>query len=604
MPWKQKLAELFVSITAKLDPLRGAMKKARAILKRGSDAMVRMAKRAALAIGVGLVAAMVWAAKKALIQEDAELDLAAALETTGDATKENIDALKKYAAELQKLTKFGDEEILAQMAYAKNLGVSTDQLKEAAKAAIGLAAKYKLNLATAMMLVGRASQGQTQMLTRYGIVLDESLTAQEKFNAVLKIGAGAFRLAEAAARTTGGRIIQIWNRIGDIAEKVAEPLLVKLREIVNNMDSWVDANQEFLDQKLPGYVGKLADGLIIVAKNIPLITRGVLALTGVWIASKAIAVATAVGSLAIWVKLGARIKWFTKLTGGLFRVVRETMRQAAMLPTAMAGRFLTNMGKALAGIGLHFVQWLATIAGIAVGLYVIADRLVRITATYIKLRAVRKDILKQDEKFAKIQKQLADEKASGQTAKDIAAFKKRAAIARQEAADAARAAKNAVVAAAKASRDAANEERLALVVLADEKAEQATRDYRDKLRTLEDLYTDAKGYERLLANVKSRLRHEEAVDIAKKMKGGYNEAIRILDAKAAAADLANAGGDDAVERARAGLVGFEAAWGAIATGTQRVEQEQLKVQKESKDLLKEIAEQGRSGKDTRTGYAK
>jgi hypothetical protein len=111
------------------------------------------------------------------------------------------------------------------MTYAKNLGVQTSQLEAAAKAAVGLAAKYRLDLNSAMQLVGRASQGQTQMLTRYGIILEETLSPQEKFNALLKIGADSFSLAEAQAKTASGEIAQMNNAVGDYGEVLGEFIL-------------------------------------------------------------------------------------------------------------------------------------------------------------------------------------------------------------------------------------------------------------------------------------------------------------------------------------------------------------------------------------------
>jgi hypothetical protein len=110
------------------------------------------------------------------------------------------------------------------MAYATNLGVTRDRLKEATKAAIGLAAKYKLDLQTAFMLIGRASKGQTQMLTRYGIVLGDTLTEQEKFNEILRLGAEAFGLATAEANTLQGSAEQLKNAWGDLKEAIGEGL--------------------------------------------------------------------------------------------------------------------------------------------------------------------------------------------------------------------------------------------------------------------------------------------------------------------------------------------------------------------------------------------
>jgi hypothetical protein len=172
--------------------------------------------RQLLAFGGGYVIlnrAVKGAVRAFIEQENAERSLMA-------ATGESIAQFKKYAAGIQKLTIYGDEQILSQMAYAKNLGVTTDQLEEATTAAVGLAAKYRLDLATSMMLVGRASQGQTQMLTRYGIVLSESLSAQEKFNAVLRIGAENFKLAEAETETLQGTWRRFANNAGDFAETI------------------------------------------------------------------------------------------------------------------------------------------------------------------------------------------------------------------------------------------------------------------------------------------------------------------------------------------------------------------------------------------------
>lgn len=180
---------------------------------------------AGLALGIrGMVRGMDSMIEKANIQEQAERDLTAALRDTGMAAGAITKDMAAYAAGIQEVTIYGDEEILSQMAFAKNLGVSTDQLKASATAAVGLAAKYRLDLKTAMMLVGRASKGQTQMLTRYGIVLTEGATPQEKFNELLEIGADNFGLAEEAAKTAAGSMANSMNRMGDAAENLGEKL--------------------------------------------------------------------------------------------------------------------------------------------------------------------------------------------------------------------------------------------------------------------------------------------------------------------------------------------------------------------------------------------
>jgi len=173
------------------DKSKGAMLSFNRGLKSLSGTMLRMA-----GLGGGIYAlqrGLRDITTAAMEQEKVENELEAAL-------GHSIDTYKDYARQIQKTTIYGDEQILTQMAYAKNLGVTEDKLKAATTAAVGLAAKYRLDLASSMMLVGRASQGQTQMLTRYGIVLDETLSTSEKFDALLKIGADSMHLARDCSR--------------------------------------------------------------------------------------------------------------------------------------------------------------------------------------------------------------------------------------------------------------------------------------------------------------------------------------------------------------------------------------------------------------------
>lgn len=220
-----------------LAAFQSSLKATTATMKRFGTAALSMVGIAS----VGLALKSVTAA--ALVQETAVADLTAAMRNNADQSSITVSDLEKYAAEMQRATIYGDELILSQMAYATNLGITTDKLKAATKAAIGLAAKYRIDLQSAMMLIGRASQGQTQMLTRYGIVLDESLTAEEKFNAVLRIGADSFHLAEAAAKTSAGQLAQFENTVGDLKEELGKGLLPIILDVVAALNALIDAEK-------------------------------------------------------------------------------------------------------------------------------------------------------------------------------------------------------------------------------------------------------------------------------------------------------------------------------------------------------------------------
>jgi len=134
-----------------------------------------------------------------------------------------VPEMKKFAAEIQRLTVIGDEATIEMMSMAASMGkLSGDSLKAATVAAIGLAKAYKMDTVAAMRLVARAAQGDTASLTRYGIKLGEGLTAQEKFNKVLEIGASNFHLAEGETKTFNGAVDQLKNTWGDAKEKMGQ----------------------------------------------------------------------------------------------------------------------------------------------------------------------------------------------------------------------------------------------------------------------------------------------------------------------------------------------------------------------------------------------
>lgn len=203
---------------------RGVLNAKKAMAQFNTIAYAGAAASAAAIVTLGIKSV-----KSFMVQEDAVNRLRAALIASGDATAYTLPIMQKYASEIQRTTKYGDEQVLAALAYGKNLGIQTDQLQEAGKAAAGLAAKYSIDLNTAMMLVGRASQGQTQMLARYGIVLDKTGTKEQQFAQLLKIGASSFGLAEAEAKTLSGSITQMGNAWGDVQEGIGAVISEVLR---------------------------------------------------------------------------------------------------------------------------------------------------------------------------------------------------------------------------------------------------------------------------------------------------------------------------------------------------------------------------------------
>ena len=181
------------------------------------------------------------------IQETAVNNLTAALDNLGDAGQ--INEMKGFASDLQKITTAGDESTLGIMALGASMGnLSGDELKDATKAAMGLAKAYNMDTVAAMRLVARARMGDTASLSRYGIKLDATLSAQEKFNKVIEIGAKNFKLVTAETNTFAGKVQQMKNAIGDVKEEIGSALMPMFLSSAVRIKTWAEDNQKRIGQ--------------------------------------------------------------------------------------------------------------------------------------------------------------------------------------------------------------------------------------------------------------------------------------------------------------------------------------------------------------------
>ena len=169
-------------------------------------------------------------ALKAVIGASAEQELAvkkldAALSPLGDKAGAVSKELQEYAAALQQVTSYGDETIIAGQALIASFTKNTEEIKGATKAALDLAAATGQSLQSAFLLLGRAAAGETSMLSRYGITLDESTPKAEKFAAALvKIGEQFGGQAQAQAETFTGQMSQLSNAFGDLQEAIGDSI--------------------------------------------------------------------------------------------------------------------------------------------------------------------------------------------------------------------------------------------------------------------------------------------------------------------------------------------------------------------------------------------
>lgn len=216
--------EAKIRITGDAKGATRATKKAESGFKRLGNFLKKNMVAAAAATAVAFVAmAKVFSSvtEAAKAQENAVRALDAALLPLGASAGNVSKALQDQATALQRVTQFGDEQIIKGQALIASFTKNEEEIKKATAAALDLSAALGIELNASFLLLGKAASGETSTLSRYGIILDEGLSKSEKFAAALDAITDSFggRAAE-VAKTYGGLTQQISNAWGDLLETI------------------------------------------------------------------------------------------------------------------------------------------------------------------------------------------------------------------------------------------------------------------------------------------------------------------------------------------------------------------------------------------------
>lgn len=197
-----------------------------------------------LLVGGGAVAGMVALAAK---QERAEVQLDAALKTSGASLVEWSQRMRDAASAIQELTTYGDEAVMPMMALALNLGVTADKLEDATRMGLGLAKALGTDATAGIRNYTLALNGQYQMLSRYVPAIRTATNQQEKLAIVTGLAAKGFNQLEEDAKTFFGRLIQLKNLLGDVGEKIGthfipslERAIKAVRDFLPHMEHWIE----------------------------------------------------------------------------------------------------------------------------------------------------------------------------------------------------------------------------------------------------------------------------------------------------------------------------------------------------------------------------
>jgi hypothetical protein len=161
--------------------------------------------------------------KEAAEAETAENNLKNALITTGRAVYANLSHFNRYAEEIQRITKYDDEEIKAtQTLLLQITKLNRDGIDQATRGAIGLASVLSIDLHTATRLVTSAMEGNYGALSRYGIRVKETGSETEKQTEILGKLETMFQRARSETDTFAGSQSQLKKAVNEVKETIGK----------------------------------------------------------------------------------------------------------------------------------------------------------------------------------------------------------------------------------------------------------------------------------------------------------------------------------------------------------------------------------------------
>jgi len=126
-----------------------------------------------------------WSVKEAKDSEQAFTNLAEAVKRSGTSWTDVESKTRDYLTQLQKTTVYSDEALAGMVERLLTFGLSYDDAMKAAGTALDFAAAKHMDLDSAATLVGKALDGNTAILKRYGVDVATSKDAAVAFKDVM-----------------------------------------------------------------------------------------------------------------------------------------------------------------------------------------------------------------------------------------------------------------------------------------------------------------------------------------------------------------------------------------------------------------------------------
>jgi hypothetical protein len=209
---------------------------------------------------------------------DASLGQRQAMTLASVAFGEAAGEMGNFASSMQQVTNFEDDQLLALMSkLSQTFKLNKDEIQQLVPLLLDFTEANKatgMSVESAFDLMGRALNGHTAMLGRYGIVLDDTRLKTEGVSYLVeKLGEDYGGTAEALADLR----LQNANAWGDIQETVGDMLTTLINPLLQGLRLLMDAYNS-LSPVMKGFV----TGIVVAIPIIGTVTTAVTALTAAY----------------------------------------------------------------------------------------------------------------------------------------------------------------------------------------------------------------------------------------------------------------------------------------------------------------------------------
>jgi len=213
--------------------------------------------------------------KMAAAEEAVSRQTEALLKSQGLMWRAVDEDLNAYMKDLERLTAFNDTDLQQAFNTMLAAGMSYTDAMESMNTVTSMSYSLNRDLASMALLVGKAYNGQTGELSRYGIILDDTLSKTEKFSGLQAYVAS--NMADAAERTDSleGQMQTLNNEMSNFAEAMGVELIPATTGFISALNSMGIAGQELgttfgrfltLPWDLPAQLGEHTANMITMNK--------------------------------------------------------------------------------------------------------------------------------------------------------------------------------------------------------------------------------------------------------------------------------------------------------------------------------------------------